>query len=529
MPSLIRLKRMKKRKCYQENKQKTTAKDILQLQEKRKASYRAYSKACYSTNPERKKAESMARYRADPDKKKAASRANYKANPDKKKAVAKANYRANPEKKKVVSKANYRAHPEKKVVSKVNYRAHPEKKKAASKANYMADPEKKKAAFRRYAKNTPSRCTFKRHSYALAEPKLHLRYTYMKKVQDQLLDDCEATAKLLKAFKIQHATVVKAMPRVMARSAAIIATKRLINKALHLRKQCAGSLLAVIRKIRSQDIAGKQDFGQDWHTTHSEPYFYDSAYHCITRNITVPIDDNGKCIISDINHCDDKTASGGKHDKKKSAKWRCSSECKTIQQSEIDAIVSLKQAFELPMPDLRRALHTCDDGCPNQHYSKPVVCTSFNSDNTSPLYTPKERQGHPLVCFNDGGCNSKLRILRSAATHYPILRIFLGNLYHAIRSHSTIYNIDAALNMGDFLSLMEILKIDDFETLLGNNVTSADTKELHDNVTSALQDPDLESNLIIDHSQLISNLKRRLMIIPSMHVVVVSACIKGSQ
>ena len=60
----------------------------------------------------------------------------------------------------------------------------------------------------------------------------------MKKIQDQLLADCEATIALLKAFKKHHATVVKRMPRVMARSAAVIATKRLLNKASHLRKLC---------------------------------------------------------------------------------------------------------------------------------------------------------------------------------------------------------------------------------------------------------------------------------------------------
>ena len=285
-------KEIQKRKCYQATKQKTTVnKDILHLQENKRAYYRAYSKARYSNDPEMKKAASMARYRADPDKKKVAARASYRADPEKKKAVSKANYMANPEKKKALSKANYRTNPEKKkavseanyrappekkkavskanyradpekkkAVSKANYRADPEKKKAVSKANYRADPEKKKAAFRRYAINTGSRRAFKRHSYALAQPKLPFRYVYMKKIQDQLLNDCEATAELLKAFKKQHATVVKTMPRLMARSAAVIATKRLINKALSLRIQCAGSLLRVTRQVQSQDIAGKNGF-----------------------------------------------------------------------------------------------------------------------------------------------------------------------------------------------------------------------------------------------------------------------------
>ena len=28
------------------------------------------------------------------------------------------------------------------------------------------------------------------------------------------------------------------------------------------------------------------DFGEDWHTTHSEPYFYDAAYHCTTKKLS---------------------------------------------------------------------------------------------------------------------------------------------------------------------------------------------------------------------------------------------------
>ena len=330
MPSLLQQKRNQRRKNYTENKQQTTVKDILHLKEKRKTFYRAYSKASYSIDPERKKAASRARYRADPEKKKAASRARYRtdpekkaasrtryrtdpekkkarsiscyrADPEKKKAASKANYKAQPEKKIAASKANYKDQPEKKKAgSEAKYKAQPEKKKAASKANYKSDPEKKKTAFRRFAKKSTSRRAYKRNLYALSEPKIHVRDVYMKKIQDHLLADCEATTALLKAFKKYHATVVKRMPRVMARSAAVIATKRLLNKASHLRKLCAGSLLRVTKKVKSIEIAGKGDFGEDWHTPHSEPYFYDSAYHFTARSFIVPIDDNGKCIISDL-------------------------------------------------------------------------------------------------------------------------------------------------------------------------------------------------------------------------------------
>ena len=50
------------------------------------------------------------------------------------------------------------------------------------------------------------------------------------------------------------------------------------------------------------------------------------------------------------------------------------------------------------MKELRDALDSCDDGCPNGHYSvrdlDGVCVGQFGS---------VERLGHPLVCSNDGG------------------------------------------------------------------------------------------------------------------------------
>ena len=46
-----------------------------------------------------------------------------------------------------------------------------------------------------------------------------------------------------------------------------------------------------------------------------------------------------------------------------------------------------------------------------------------------------ELHGHPLVCSNDGGCGSQLRILTVASTHYGVLRTLLDHVYTARRSH----------------------------------------------------------------------------------------------
>ena len=55
-------------------------------------------------------------------------------------------------------------------------------------------------------------------------------------------------------------------------------------------------------------------------------------------------------------------------------------------------------------------LQVCDDGCPNEHFSKSVEA-SPNCDLCLDCYAIN-CEGHPLVCFNDSNCASKLRILK---------------------------------------------------------------------------------------------------------------------
>ena len=81
-----------------------------------------------------------------------------------------------------------------------------------------------------------------------------------------------------------------------------------------------------------------------------------------------------------------------------------------ITDAEVAAIVHLRQAFDKPMHEVLSALDTCDDGCPNQHYTRVVSRDDLGWDVI-------QLQGHPLVRSDDGGCRSPLRILRAASTH----------------------------------------------------------------------------------------------------------------
>ena len=121
------------------------------------------------------------------------------------------------------------------------------------------------------------------------------------------------------------------------------------------------SKLLVINAIQ---ITGSEHFGVGCHTASSEPYFFDASYQHVKRDYALPIDENANCIVS-LEIKTDSSESGPK-------KLECSSECKSLTKTEVDAIVEIKEAFTKPMQHLRCACTTFDDGCPNGHYTKVV-------------------------------------------------------------------------------------------------------------------------------------------------------------
>ena len=92
---------------------------------------------------------------------------------------------------------------------------------------------------------------------------------------------------------------------------------------------------------------------------------------------------------------------------------------------------------------------TRDNNCPNRHYHKVVLTADENTDSQIVHYSCVELVGHSLLCFTGDECNSKLRILRAASTHYRILRSFLRAIYEAIKSHRRTAELDTALSGGD--------------------------------------------------------------------------------
>ena len=341
---------------------------------------KAAARALYRVESDGKKAAARALYRAQPDGKKAAARALYRAEPDGKKAAARALYRAEPDGKKAAARALYRAQPDgKKAAARALYRAEPDRKKAAARALYRAEPDRKRATSRAYfAKNHSARiqsfreyhachkkdiCLIKNAKYILAQPKPADTEIYLKGMQSNLLCNYEARSELIKAFKKVHKSLAKQMPRVLGRTVCRLGARRLLNKALQMRKEHAGYLLNSIRSIKSIQITQREDFGKGCHSMSSEPYFYDSAYQPVKRVTPIPINEAGQCVIASEMH----TETEGTHTNR--INWECSSECKPTSDEEVDAIFALKAAFESPIEEVRRALETCDDGCPNGHYT----------------------------------------------------------------------------------------------------------------------------------------------------------------
>ena len=234
---------------------------------------------------------------------------------------------------------------------------------------------------------------------------------HVKKLRNQLLGTAGAKLELVGAFKKQSKSGAKRLPRSMVKTVCLIAAKRLCNKALQLHKEHVGTLLKTTRAVQNLNIKSRDDFGKGCHTTASEPYYCDSAYHPVKRPSAIPIRENVTHVVANEISNSENGSTKTKGDQPAN-QWNCYSECKVITDTKVAAIVHLRQAFDKPMHELRSALDTCDNGCPNQHYTRVVSGGDLGLGVV-------ELHGHPLVCSNDEGCRSQLRILTASSQQHP--------------------------------------------------------------------------------------------------------------
>ena len=168
------------------------------------------------------------------------------------------------------------------------------------------------------------------------------------------------------------------------------------------------------------------------------------------------------------------------------------------------------------MKEVRRLLGKCDNNCPYTHYHKVVDIADEDPDCK---ITFMQRKGHSSLCFTDDECNSQLRILRAASTHFSVLRSFLRAVYKAIASHKHVADLDALLHEGDFACA-----IDSYDTLFSNDMLCTESVSDGD---SPLRKPNLEHELQITHAELMAMTKLCMTII-NILAVAATCCFKRS-
>ena len=93
-----------------------------------------------------------------------------------------------------------------------------------------------------YAKHRAQYCAGMRQRYDLAKPKLYMQHHYITEVCRNVLSNKKVVSLLEKAYTEKHESVASEMTRVTCKRAiASIASKRLVNRVLRLRKLYAGS------------------------------------------------------------------------------------------------------------------------------------------------------------------------------------------------------------------------------------------------------------------------------------------------
>ena len=384
-------------------------------------------------------------YEAHKDEMKVSFVEYYDAHKDEMKGYFRDYYTANMQEMKTAFKSYYMKHKQAILKARALYYGKHRNKAIAASRDWNSKNAKsavRRAQKRYYAKHRSQYCAGMRQRYDLAEPKLYVQHHYVTEVCRSVLGNKKVVSLLEKAFTQKHESVASEMTRATCKRAiASIAAKRLVNRVLRLRKLYAGSLFKSLRSITKIEITEKGDIGEGLHSAHSEPFFYESAYQYVDRPDSMSIDECGRYRPE----CEVSEQEGDSIPRT----WKCSSKCKPLTDKEIGVILDFKSGFGADMKDVRKLLDKCDDDCPNTHYQKVVHFHDESPNSEIVHYNSVELKGHSLLCFTGDECNSKLRILRAASTHYAVLRSFLHAVYDAIRNHKRVAHLDAALHSGD--------------------------------------------------------------------------------
>ena len=128
-------------------------------------------------------------------------------------------------------------------------------------------------------------------------------------------------------------------------------------------------------------------------------------------------------------------------------KWKCTNECRLLTSCEIEAVLGTKLLFQKIMEDLRAGLDNLDSGCSYVHHDVTLKSSDLRFSGCG---------GHPIFC-EFPTCSSPLRVIRSAAPYYPVLRGFLWRLMLLYKKHKDIKSMDRMLSSGSVEELIKYL------------------------------------------------------------------------
>ena len=443
---------------------------------------------------------------------------------------------------------------------------HPEKNKADNRywaANYYrrhlenCRRKSRKSSKLSYRKKTTTISRQRRDKYHLAEPRQQKITCLIKSFEDIFFGTKKVRSQIVKGSDSLPNCKPKKGP---ATSYAFckLAASHLVRLSLVERKKAVTTLLKVKKCMIELTLDSEADFGKRSHDPYREPYFYDAAYnfeHLSERVKSslqhndgvhtykykplpspISVEENGQCHLSDIQcsvqgskscSADSRSNDSTAEHQAQKIMWTCSFRCKSLSDKDVTKIVSLKQIFHSDIPELRQSLEECDE-CPHvrsykQEWHIPFRCeesTVKENDDSQPVketaakkpFKPVEWKGHPLVCHLPGSpCESKLRVLRAAVTHYPKLAYLQRNVNSARRAHFIIQKIDRAIDNKDYKALLVVCNTS-FPKLFEQKVSQETYQSESTGMVpvSPLRVPHLEAQLLTMHAKVIKQYEKQV-------------------
>jgi ATP-dependent DNA helicase PIF1 len=296
-------------------------------------------------------------------------------------------------------------------------------------------------------------------------------------IQMMMLDEDNANSKKSNSWRLKKTTsFVQTMKRLKIQRlvrCAMALKSRVLRKFTQTANAFQETMINCLENIPpelNQDSLHHFIGGQRYHTSHSEPYFSDTAYKLLPQDFVVAVDDAG--IAQNINTLEPITH------KSKGFKWDCGSTC-NIRQATIDNFCGFIHLAAIANTQEQLDLFNIID-----------ICHS-SSGHLSML-------GHPVTCIEHIDCPSSLRMLRELSCHYSGVRKLLHDVYHHKAHAQAIRTLDMALLSGDKTRIE--LAVTTIKQLLKKPLT----KERTDDVDSVVK----EQRPLLNEEQLVEMYKK---------------------